>query len=122
MRVVGSMTTERPYFQWQSQAPPGAQSMQLLWGYRISQATSVAVRLGIVDLLADGARSSDELAQAVGAHPRALYRLLRALASVGIFTEVEPKRFGLTPMGDLLRTDAPTSLRGHALLACREPV
>jgi len=87
---------------------------QLIGGFRISQAIGVAAELGIADLLANGPRSSSELAQATGSHPRALYRLLRALASIGIFTEVEPERFGLTPMAEVLQTDAPGSQRDTA--------
>ena len=98
-----------------SQVSPEAQLSQLISGFRISQAIRVAAELGIADLLANGPRSSSELAQATGSHPRALYRLLRALASVGIFTEVEPERFGLTPMAEALQADAPASQRGMAL-------
>ena len=94
-----------------SQVSPQAQLSQLINGYRISQAIGVAAELGIADLLANGPRSSSELAQVTGSQPRTLYRLLRALASVGIFTEVEPERFGLTPMAEALQTDAPGSQR-----------
>src|SRR5215213_644089 len=102
--------TEQP-----SQVSPEVQLSQLISGFRISQAIRVAAELGIADLLANGPKSSTELAQATGSHPRALYRLLRALASIGIFTEVEPERFGLTPMAEALQTDAPGSQRGLAL-------
>jgi len=51
---------------------------------------SVAATLGIADLLQAGARSSTDLAAIVGADPQALYRVLRALASLGIFAETEP--------------------------------
>jgi len=98
-----------------SQVSPEAQLSQLISGFRISQAIRVAAELGIADLLANGPKSSTELAQATGSHPRALYRLLRALASIGIFTEVEPERFGLTPMAEALQADAPASQRGMAL-------
>jgi len=93
---------------------PQARLSQFLSGFRISQAIGVAAELGIADLLSDGPRSSGELAQATGSHPRALFRLLRALASVGIFTEVEPERFGLTPMAEALQADAPGSQRDTA--------
>ena len=97
-----------------SPVSPQAQLSQLIVGYRISQAIGVAAELGIADLLANGPRSSTELARATGSQPRALYRLLRALASVGIFTELEPERFGLTPMAEALQADAPASQRGQA--------
>ena len=106
------------YLEQLSQAPPGVQVQQLISGYLLSQAIGVAADLGIADLLADGPKSSGELAEATGSHPRALYRLLRALAGVGIFTEVAPQTFGLTPMGETLRSDAPASLRARALHSC----
>jgi hypothetical protein len=111
---IGLMTMTTTYFERLSQLPTNQQLTHLISGGWIAQAIGVAAELGIADLLADGPRSSDDLAQATGSHPRALYRLLRALASMGVFTEVEPKQFGLTPMAELLRTDAPTSLRGRA--------
>ena len=73
--------------------------------------SSVAAKLGIADLLKDGPKSSDELAQATGTHGRSLYRLLRALASVGVFAEAEDGRFELTPLGECLQTGIPGSVR-----------
>ena len=58
-------------------------------GHQVSQAIHVAATLGLADLLGNGARTSDELAEATDSHPGALYRLLRALASVGVFREEE---------------------------------
>jgi hypothetical protein len=78
----------------------------LVSGYQVSQAIHVAATLGIADLLKDGPRTSDNLAAAVAAHPAALYRFLRALASVGVFREEDGRRFALTPLGDCLRSDA----------------
>ena len=86
----------------------------LVNGFRVSQALYVAATLGLADLLKNGARTADELAVDAGAHPEALYRLLRALASVGVFHEEEGKRFSLTPLGDSLRSDATTPLAGWA--------
>jgi hypothetical protein len=76
--------------------------------------------LGLADLLADGPHASMDLATATGSHPAALYRLLRTLASVGLFTEVEPGHFALTEMGGLLRTDHPQSLHGLTRYNCGE--
>lgn len=106
------------YFESLSQASPSIQLQHLISGHWIAQAIGVAADLGVADLLANGPKSSAELAQATGSNPRALYRLLRALASVGVFTEVELKRFGLTPMAEPLRVDAPTSIRDRALQMC----
>jgi hypothetical protein len=91
--------------------PHGAELDSLITGYCISQAIYVAAELGIADRLAAGPRSPDELASEIGAHDRSLYRLLRALASVGIFVEDAQGRFALTPMGELLRSDVPGSRR-----------
>ena len=96
--------------------PPAVVLRQMLYGYRISQAIYVAAKLGIADVLKDGPKGSDELATAVGAHPDALHRLLRVLASVGIFAQVDQHRFTLTPLGALLQTDVPGSLWGTAVL------
>jgi len=84
--------------------------------YQVSQAIHVAATLGIADLLEDGSRSADELAEATGTYAPSLYRLLRALASVGVFTEQGDGRFGSTPLAEYLRTDAPGSLRAWARL------
>ena len=73
-------------------------------------AHAVAV-LGIADLLAKGPRPVDELAALTGAHPPSLYRVLRTLASEGIFTEVEHRHFAMTPVAERLRTDHPYSAR-----------
>jgi Dimerisation domain len=84
--------------------------LQMTNAFRASQAIYVAATLGIADLLEDGPRSVDELAQATGTHAPTLYRLLRALASVGVFTEEPDGQFGWTPMTQYLRTNAPRSL------------
>jgi tRNA A58 N-methylase Trm61 len=89
---------------------------RLIMGFRTTQLLYVAARLGIADKLADGPHDACTLASAVGAHPRALYRLMRALASVGLFTETADRRFELTPLGQTLRRDAPGSLRDVALI------
>nr|AHE14775.1 EspM-like O-methyltransferase [uncultured bacterium] len=80
-------------------------------GFGATRAVQLAAELGVADLLADGPRSSDDLARATGTHPGALYRLLRALAGVGVFTEVTTGHFGLTEVGEHLRGDHPLSLR-----------
>jgi hypothetical protein len=87
---------------------------QLANSYRISQALYVAATLGLADLVKDGARSADDLAREAGADPDALYRLLRALASVGVFHEDDERRFSLTEAGQDLRSDSPTTIAGWA--------
>ncbi|GAC1399276.1 MAG: methyltransferase [Chloroflexota bacterium] len=92
----------------------------LMSGYRVSQAVYVAARLGIADLLKDGPRESDDVAQATETHADALTRVLRFLAGVGLFEEVAPRRFALTPLGAGLRADVPRSLRPMALMLLDE--
>lgn len=103
-----------------SRVAPADQLQHLIVGAWISQAIGVAANAGIADLLAAGPKLSTELADATGTHPSALYRLLRTLASVGLFTEVGPGRFALTPMGESLRSDVPASLRGLSMFVCGE--
>jgi hypothetical protein len=86
----------------------------LINGYQVSQAIHVAATLGIADLLADGSRTSDELAEATGSQPRALYRLLRALAAAGVLHEDENRSFTLSELAAQLRSDVPDSLHGWA--------
>lgn len=100
----------------QDQVPPPVALSQLVTGCFASQSIYVAAKLGIADLLKDGAKSCDDLAQSTGAHSRSLYRLMRVLASVGVFAEIADNRFTLTPVGELLRTDLPGSLHAVAVL------
>jgi DNA-binding IclR family transcriptional regulator len=75
----------------------------------------VAAQLGIADLLASGPRSIADLSAATGADAQSLYRVLRALASRGLFREGGDSRFALTPLADPLRQDATHSIRPQAL-------
>ncbi|HEU0169745.1 MAG TPA: methyltransferase [Chloroflexota bacterium] len=95
---------------------PAATLTRLVNGYQVSQALHVAATLGIADLLRAGPRSAEDLATATSTHEGALYRLLRALASVGVFREEAGRRFALTPLGDCLRSDAPEPVGPWATL------
>ena len=90
-----------------STAPPEVSPAQLVFqlasGYMASAALQVATRLDIAERLVDGPRSVAELARDAGVQADGLYRVLRALASAGIFDEVAPRTFGLTPAAELLR-------------------
>ena len=85
---------------------PQDQMIHFITAKWISQPIRVAAQLGIADLLADGPMSVDDLAAKSKTHPPTLYRLLRALAGMGIFEELEDRAFGLTSLGQCLRTGA----------------
>ncbi|WP_169807849.1 methyltransferase [Actinomadura hibisca] len=84
-------------------------------GAWINQALHAVARFGVADLLGHGPASADDLAARLDVQPRPLYRLLRALAGLGVFHQEPDGRFALTPLGAPLRTDAPNSVR-HTLL------
>jgi hypothetical protein len=83
----------------------------LIGGFRVSQMIAVVARIRIADHLRDGPRSAGELAQVAGCDADALYRVMRALASIGVFAEDGSNTFRLTPMGNWLRSDVPGSIR-----------
>jgi len=77
----------------------------MLEGHMLAQAIPVGARLGVPDLLKSGPASSDELARRTETHPASLYRLLRILAAAGLLVETPHRRFALSPLGALLRSD-----------------
>jgi hypothetical protein len=89
---------------------------QLVMGFRTTQLIYVAAKLGLADHVARKPQTALELAPAVGVDPSALYRLLRAIASLGVFVESEGGVFEITPAADLLRRDRPGSLRSTAMI------
>jgi O-methyltransferase domain/Dimerisation domain len=96
--------------------PPVVMTQIITGGLWITKSIYVAAELGIADLVADGPQDVATLAAASGAHAPSLYRVLRALASIGIFAEDEQGRFGLTPLAATLRRDVPGSVRDLARL------
>ena len=93
---------------------PRLQLWGLINGFQITQAIHVASTLRVADHLNDGALPLGELATLTSSHPDSLYRLLRALAAVGVFREDEGQTFALTPMADCLRADSPASIGAWA--------
>jgi hypothetical protein len=93
---------------------PSVRLHRLIRGYQVSQAIHVAATLGVADHLRDGPCGAPELAAALAVDAPALYRLLRALAAVGVFYEDDQRRFSLTEIGACLCSDAPESLRDQA--------
>ena len=90
--------------------------LRMIWGLHVSRALYAVTELGIADRLAGGPATSAELARATGTHEPSLYRVLRLLAALGLFTEAPSRSFSLTILGDRLRSDAPASMRSWALL------
>ena len=82
----------------------------------VAQCCYAVAKLGVPDLLADGPRSVDELAARCGADPGALARLLRGMASIGLFSRTAPGTYALTSVTECLRSDVPHSLRQTAIL------
>jgi hypothetical protein len=98
----------------ETEAPPEMAMLQLISGFWISRCIYVTAKLGLADLVKDGPRTAAELAVATNAHAPSLYRVLRALACVGVVAQ-EGDRFGDTPVLQTLRTDVKGSLRWFAM-------
>jgi hypothetical protein len=99
---------------------PQQQLNQLICGYWNSQCIYVAAKLGLADLLKNGPLSIEDLSKQCGTHPPSLHRLLRALASIGVFAEQTHQRFTLTPAAALLQSDVPGSQRAMAIMMGEE--
>jgi hypothetical protein len=98
-----------------NETPPEVALTQMITSSLAAQAVYVAAKLGIADLLTSGPKSADELAQATETHAPSLYRVLRLLASYGVFAEAADRSFALTPGAEPLRSDVPNSLRDVAI-------
>ncbi len=95
---------------------PRATSLRrMIVGYRLSAALHVAAKLGIADILAQGPKDILELGEATTTDADALCRVMRLLASEGVFEETAPGRFKLTSLAEPLRSDVADSLRGRAI-------
>lgn len=90
--------------------------VDLGFGFILSGALATAAELRVADHLESGPKHATALAEELGAHALSLYRVLRLLASFGVFAEDEDGRFRLTPAADLLRAGAPGSLRDAVLM------
>jgi ubiquinone/menaquinone biosynthesis C-methylase UbiE len=95
--------------------PPPIQMLQIISGFWVARCVYVAAKLGVPDLIRDEPKTADELAAATGSHGPSLFRVLRALASVGVITQDNDKRFGATPLSETLCTGVPGSIRAFAL-------
>jgi SAM-dependent methyltransferase len=88
---------------------------QMATGHWLSQAIYVAAKLGIADLLKEGPQSCVALAVSTGSDAQMLFRLMRALSSAGIFSQLDRERFALSRLAESLQTDAPASLRSMVI-------
>lgn len=106
----------------QTQAlPPQAIISQLAMGCFVTKALSLAAKLGIADLLKNEARSAEDLAAATDSNADAMYRILRALASCGVFTECAPRVFANTAASEMLASERADSMRDMAIWMGEEP-
>ena len=96
--------------------PPHAVLMQVLTGKWISSAVSAVAQFGVADHLEQGPKTVKELADATGTQEQALYRVLRACASIGIFAEQPDGRFANTPLSEPLRSNAVPCVRHMAMM------
>lgn len=96
--------------------PPEAILMQMLFGPLMQQCICVVAKLKIADLVSVSPQTVEELAAKTNCNQDALYRVLRLLASVGIFVKDKDQKFGLSPIAALLRSDIPNSMYNFAIM------
>ncbi len=101
-------------------SPAETELVRILAGSWATQCVHVAAKLGLADLLRNGARTSRQLARSTRTHGEALYRLLRVLDILGVVRETSGRRFRLTSIGKLLQSDNPRKFRDVAILAGEE--
>ena len=100
---------------------PSQQILRMGFGFALSQSLRVVAELGIADLLVGGDRSADELSQATRTNAEALYRVMRLLASEGVFREVSPRCFAQTELSATLCSDLASGPRDFVLMINSEP-
>jgi len=89
---------------------------QLLFGKQMTYCLSGVARLGVADHMSGMPMAVEDIAAKCGAHAPSLYRVMRMLTSMGVFKEAPGKRFALTPAGELLKSDAPGTMRYFAMM------
>lgn len=95
---------------------PQERMAELLTGHWIAQMLFAVAKLGVPDVLGAKALAPEAIAAKANVDAAFLRRVLRALASVGVFREDARGRFRLTPLGQTLRSDRPGSVRDFALM------
>jgi hypothetical protein len=96
--------------------PPDAVIFQLLFNKVAFFGLGSLARIGVADHMSDAPMPVEQIAAASGTHAPSLYRVLRMLAGFGVFTESPGKQFALTPVGSLLRSGVPGSMRDMAIM------
>ncbi len=96
-------------------APPSVCILDAMTSAWVAQGVYTVTKFGVADALRDGPLTAETIAARVGVHADALNRLLRALASHGIFASRRDGRYALTPLSESLLPDAPNSARGMVL-------
>jgi hypothetical protein len=99
---------------------PHAQLVQMAMAHWGSQTLYVAAKLNLADHLAQSPKTAEELAEPTATHAPSLYRLMRALAGLGLLIQDSKQRFALTPLGEALKTGAPGSARATILTVANE--
>jgi hypothetical protein len=99
----------------QESKSPADQMLDIVSAFWISRSVYVAAKLELADHVADQPKTATELAKLTGTHAPALSRILRALASVGVFAHDEADRFGPTPVSATLRSGVPGSIRAFVM-------
>ncbi|MEG4960903.1 MULTISPECIES: methyltransferase [unclassified Microcoleus] len=89
--------------------------LEIIYGYKKTQALFVAAKLGIADILSNGAKTADELAKATNVNSRSIYHLMRLLVSIGVFSAENNEKFELNSLGKHLLTGTSDSLRGTVM-------
>jgi hypothetical protein len=112
------MNAVSPELEKQTEMPPQAILAQMSMGFIVSQSISVASKLYIADHLKDGGKTIRELAELTGTHEPSLYRLMRALSSVGVFQKDADGRYSNSALSELLRSDHPESFRAASHMIC----
>lgn len=95
--------------------PPHADIVQMATGYWVSRIVYMAAKVNLADLLADGSKTANELAEITGTQERALHRLMRSLSSLGVLTDEGDGKYGLTPLGEALQEGAPGEAKNAVL-------
>ena len=96
--------------------PPEMVMMQMVTSYWVAQSIYASAKLNLADELQTGPKHYEHLATQTATHAPSLYRLLRALASVGIFVETNPGYFALTPLANCLQSNVPNSIKDMAIM------